>query len=100
MKWEKFMREWEELINEWKAHIKAIVERICFAHKAISAFHLSLSILKSDSHLPKKICLIERPLKVMKNAFYFVLKALSVLKIFKLLSLVFGHLGKTAWLEK
>ena len=33
--------------------------------------------LKSDSHLPKKrvICLIENPLKTMKNAFYFILKA-------------------------
>ena len=28
------------------------------------------------------ICLIESPLKVMKNAFYFILKALFVLKIF------------------
>ena len=41
--------------------------------------------LKSDPHLPKKtcvICLIENPLKMMRNAFYFVLKALFVLKIF------------------
>ena len=45
--------------------------------------------LKSDSHLPKKICFIclnESPLKMMKNAFYFILKALFVLKIFKFLS--------------
>ena len=32
------------------------------------------------------ICFIESPLKIMKNAFYFVLKAPFVLKIFKLLS--------------
>ena len=32
----------------------------------------------------------------MKNTFYFILKALSVLKIFKLLSRPFGHVGKTA----
>ena len=47
----------------------------------------------------KKICviyLIESPLKVMKNAFYLILKALFVLKIFKLLSRLFGHVGKTA----
>ena len=58
--------------------------------------HLSL---KSDSHLPKKICvicLIESPLKIMKNAFYFMLKALFVLKIFKFLSRLFVHVGKTA----
>ena len=42
--------------------------------------------LKSDSHLPKKflfICFNESPLKMMKNVFYFILKALFVLKIFK-----------------
>ena len=53
--------------------------------------------LKSGSHLPKKfvICLIESPLKIMKNTFYFLLKALFVLKIFKFLSRLFGHVGKT-----
>ena len=30
-------------------------------------------------------CFIESPLKMMKNAFYFILKALFVLKIFKFL---------------
>ena len=34
------------------------------------------------------------PVKLMKNAFYYTLKALFVLKIFKLLSWVFGHVGK------
>ena len=32
-----------------------------------------------------------KPLKVMKNAFYFTLKALFVLQIFKFLSRLFGH---------
>ena len=48
----------------------------------------------------------EGPLKMMKNAFYFTSKALSVFKIFKLLSWLFGHVSKrldqfydvTAWL--
>ena len=58
----------------------------------------NLNILKSGSHLSKTyvICFIESPLKVMKNAFYLVLKALFVLKIFKFLSWLFGHAGKTA----
>ena len=45
-------------------------------------------ILKSDSHLPKKlaICSIKNPLKMIKNAFYFILKALFVFKILKFLS--------------
>ena len=45
--------------------------------------------LKPDSHLTKKSLLIyfnESPLKIMKNAFHFILKALFVLKIFKFLS--------------
>ena len=45
--------------------------------------------LKLDSHLPKKVCFIcynDSPSKMMKNAFYFILKALLVLKIFKFLS--------------
>ena len=40
--------------------------------------------------LPSKkicvICFIESPLKMMKNAFYVILKALFVLKIFKVWS--------------
>ena len=43
-------------------------------------------ILKSDSHLPKRFVLFalnESPLRMMKNAFYFILKALFVLKLFK-----------------
>ena len=36
---------------------------------------------------------IESPLKIMKNAFYFSTKALYVLKIFKFLSSLFGHVA-------
>ena len=35
---------------------------------------------------PRQFMATESPLKVMKNAFYFTLKALFVLKIFKYLS--------------
>ena len=34
------------------------------------------------------------PLKMMKNAFYFTLKAFFVLEIFKGLFWLFGHVGK------
>ena len=47
----------------------------------------------------KKICVIwfnESPLKMIKIAFYFILNALFVLKIFKFLSRLFAHLEK--WL--
>ena len=36
----------------------------------------------------------ESVLKMMKNAFHFTLKALFVLKIFKILSWFFGHVEK------
>ena len=55
-------------------------------------FKVGLSPSKKDC----VIYLIESPLKMMKNAFYFILKALFVLKIFKFLSRLFGHVGKTA----
>ena len=41
----------------------------------------------------------EIPLKIMKNDFYLILKALFALKIFKFLSWFFGHAEKTAWLD-
>ena len=43
------------------------------------------------------ICLIENPLKMMKNPFYFILKAFFVFKVFVLqfLSRLFGHVRKT-----
>ena len=42
--------------------------------------------LKSDSHLPKNDCFVcfnESPLKMMKNAFCFILKPLFLLKAFQ-----------------
>ena len=53
--------------------------------------------LESNSHLPDKIihiCFKESPLKMMKNAFYFISKALFILKIFNFLSWLFGHVEK------
>ena len=50
-------------------------------HKKVT---VRLFDIKSDSHLPKKIVLFAS------------LKALFILKIFKFLSRLFGHVGKTA----
>ena len=74
-------------------------------HKAMSPLKFDIflifpNLLKSDSHLPKKfifVCFNESLLKLMKNSFYFILKALFVLKIFKFLSWHFGHVEETAW---
>ena len=59
--------------------------------------------LKSGSHLSKKFCviyLIESPLKVMKNAFYFILKALFVPKIFKFFVTTFWSCRKNRLIRK
>ena len=40
------------------------------------------------------ICFIENPLKMIQNAFYFIFKALFVLRIFKFLSWLFGQVEK------
>ena len=45
------------------------------------------------------ICFIEGPVTMMKNAFYFILKALFVLKVFKFSSWLFGHVEEKAWLK-
>ena len=59
--------------------------------------------LKSESHLPKKIALfatMKALEKMIKNAYYFILKALFVVKIFKFLFWLSGHVKKTAWFER
>ena len=52
--------------------------------------------LKSAFSNPRQFLVFESPLKVMKNTFYFTSKAIFVDKIFKFLSLLFGHVAK--WL--
>ena len=78
-----------EVVKKWG------VEQGFIFHGNIPAHYTS----KSDSHLPKKtffICFNNSPSKMMKNAFYFILKALFFLKIFIFLSGHFGHVEKTA----
>ena len=60
--------------------IKQILQGQCFAD-----LPQKLIPLKLDFCLPKNFCFncfVGSPLKMMKTAFYFILKALFVLKIF------------------
>ena len=57
-----------------------------------------LSIFKGVLSGLRQFLATESPLKMMKNIFYFTSKALCVLKIFKFLSWLFGHVAK--WLDK
>ena len=64
------------------------------------SFNFRKLLLKWESQLPKFffICFKENPFNLMKNTFYFTLKALFDLKIFKFLSWPFGHVEK--WLNQ
>ena len=54
-----------------------------------------------DSHFQKKLLYLLqwKPFKNDKKSFYFILKALFFLKIFKVLYWLFGHVEKTDWSE-
>ena len=66
------------------------------------ALRISLWNLKSDSHLPKKIFLFASMIafKNDEKCFLSYLKNFFRSKIFKFLSWLFGHVEKTAWLER
>ena len=53
---------------------------------------LSLFLFKGAFSSLRQFLATEGPLKMMKNAFQLILKALLVLKIFKFLSLFFSHI--------
>ena len=81
--WEKYLSKRSPLKHTCSWHDKLIVSPV-FLVKGL------LSNLKQFSAT-------ECPLKLMKNVFYFASKALSVLKIFKCLSWLFGPVEK--WLD-
>ena len=71
-----------------------------YINALFSVKHPAFKVGLSPSKRICVICSIESPLKMMKNTFYLFLNALFVLKIFKILSRLFGHVGKTSWLER
>ena len=81
-KWCKVCRKTDSWFQKW--------------HKEFDEFKVELSPSK------KKIFIYfsDSLSKIMKNAFYFILKALFVCKIFKFFSWLFGHVAKTVLLER
>ena len=63
-----------------KKELKACVQYFLFVHQMI-VLKVRLSTFKKNC----VICFIEGPLKMVKNGFYFIIKALFLLKIFKFL---------------
>ena len=71
----------------------------CFILKALFVLNIFKAVLSSS----KKnffICFNDIPSKMMKKVFYCIWKALFVLEIFKYLFWLFGHLEKTACLDR
>ena len=64
-----------------------------YISKNITSYTFSLVFEGALSGL-RQFLATGRPLKLMKNAFYFTLKAIFILKIFKFLSSIFGHVEK------
>ena len=94
------MEQWfEDISSKFRDFQKRKLQITKFEEESILVTHH----LMSDPHLLKKNCFIcfnKSPLKMMKNAFYFIFKALFVLKIFKFLSWFFDDVEKTALLEQ
>ena len=79
-----FTEKRQNLVFGWLAEYSPSNPSISGIFLKFSNF-LRSEVLKSDSHLPNKILFMwfnESPLKMMKNAFDFILKALFVSKIF------------------
>ena len=70
----------------------------------LSTNRAHIYLLKVDSHLPPQknhlIAPKKSPVKIVKNTFYFILKALFVFKMFKVLSWLFRDVEKTASIER
>ena len=60
----------------------------------LNEFDEKLKVVLSSSKKIYFVCFNESPLKMMKNTFYFILKAILVLKIIKFLSLFFFSVWK------
>ena len=73
------------MVNNVRASM--VLKRIIEAEKTIKSFNKEMVNDLKDGLSPSKkfilICFNESSLKMMKNAFYFILKALFILKIFK-----------------
>ena len=63
---------------------------------------LLADIVKIRHSLPNKLLYLLQwnPFKNDENCFCFTLKDIFVLKIFKFLSWLYGHVEKTTWLER
>ena len=74
---------------------------ICMICSLLKIFIFTGNVISLlNSHLSPKRLFNETPLTMIQNAFYFILKALFALKIFKVLSWPCGHAEKKAWSER
>ena len=96
------------VIKFWHVKLKfsislyLLVIYFTLSRRSRSQMFFKIGFLKVGLSPSKKNCIIyfiESSLKMIKIAFYFIFKALFVLKLFRFLSWPFGHAEKIAWLE-
>ena len=87
----KWMKKW------WMTFFK--LSAMYMKNEDNLSLYFSLTCLKTCSKVWDNLT-TESPFKMMKNAFYFILKAFFILKIFTFLSSFFGHAEKTVWFGK
>ena len=75
---------------------KCMKENFFLGLPTFISFKVGLSPSKKNCF----ICFNKNRLKIMKNAFDFILKTLFILKLFKFSSWLFGHEEKMCWLER
>ena len=92
---------WQSAINIYLKQLKSLLVLdlvyITPEHSAYVSEFLKVGL--SPSKKICVICFIESLLKMIKNAFYFILKALFV-EDSQVLSWLFGHVEKRAWLKR
>ena len=91
------------LLSPYCCEVFLVEEELSSSSFLVTLEYLKKDFLKVGLSPSKKNFFIRfnnSPSRMMKNAFYFILKALFFLKIFKVLSWLFGHVEKMAWLER
>ena len=87
-------------INQFQPSVSFHIEsnNLIFSANLMTGFYMNcksgLKLFKGALSGLRQFLATESLLKMMKNAFYFTSKALFVLKIFKCLSWLFGHVSK------
>ena len=83
-----------------KKHVNALLLSLYFLLTFTKLLQQTVKLIKSVLSGLRQFMPTKSPLKTIRNAFYLTLKALSICKMFRFLSWLFGHVERTSWLER